>query len=79
MTGEDFGYKPGVVWNAKFEHSSLGKVFNKWLDESDKKEGLLKRLKHTESKNEDQLKMTENKKRKNLAQTMQKMFMMEGR
>ena len=30
---------------AKFEYSPLGKLFNKKLDESDKKEGLLKILK----------------------------------
>ena len=33
---------------------SIGKVFNKRLDEKDKKEGLLKRLKNIESKNEKQ-------------------------
>ena len=27
LTGEDLGYKPGVVEKAKFEYSSLGKVF----------------------------------------------------
>ena len=26
-TGEDLGYKPGVVEQAKFEYSPLGKVF----------------------------------------------------
>ena len=46
LTGEDLGYKPDVIQKAKFEYSSLGKVFNKVLDESDKKEGLLKRLKN---------------------------------
>ena len=30
----------------------MGKVFNKGLSESDKKEGLLKRLKNIEGKNE---------------------------
>ena len=30
---------------AKFEYSPLGKLFNKKLDESDKKEGILKILK----------------------------------
>ena len=44
-----------MVQKAKFEYSPLGKVFNKGLDESDKKEGLLKRLKNTEGKNKDQL------------------------
>ena len=45
LTGEDLGYKPDVIQKAKFEYSALGKVFNKGLDESDKKERLLKRLK----------------------------------
>ena len=45
LTGEDLGYKPDVIQRAKFEYSPLGKVFNKGLDESDKKERLLKRLK----------------------------------
>ena len=31
LTGEDLGYKPGVVEQAKFEYSPLGKVFNKGL------------------------------------------------
>ena len=46
MTGEDLRYKPDVVEKAKFEYSPLGKVFNAGLDESNKKEGLLKRLKN---------------------------------
>ena len=41
MTGGDLGYTPGVVEQAKFEYSPLGKVLNKWLDEKDKKVGLL--------------------------------------
>ena len=32
LTGEDLGYKPGVVQKAKFEYSPLGQVFNKWLN-----------------------------------------------
>ena len=55
VTGEDLGYKPDVIQKARFEYSPLGKVFNKGLDESDKKEGLLKRLKNIEGKNEQQL------------------------
>ena len=54
LTGEDLGYKPDVFQKTKFEYSPLGKVFNKGLDESDKKEGLLKRLKSIEGKNEQQ-------------------------
>ena len=37
LTGEDLGYKPDIVQKTKFEYSPLGKVFNKRLDESDKK------------------------------------------
>ena len=61
LTGKDLGYKPDVIQKAKFEYSPLGKVFNKGLDESDKKEGLLKRLKSIEDKSGKQLKMIENK------------------
>ena len=38
--------KISAIQKTKFEYSPLGKVFNKGLDESDKKEGLLKRLKN---------------------------------
>ena len=55
LTCEDLGCKPAVVEKEKFEYSPLGKVFNEGLDESDKKEGLLKRLKDIEGKNKDQL------------------------
>ena len=37
LTGEDLGYKPDVVQKLKFEYSPIGKVFNKGLDESEKK------------------------------------------
>ena len=39
----------------------MGKIFNKGLKEEGKKEGLLKRLKIIEDKNEQQLKTTKNK------------------
>ena len=55
LTGEDLGYKPEVVQKARFKYCPLGTVFNKGLDESEKNEGLLKRLKNIESKNEEQL------------------------
>ena len=55
MTGEDLGYKPDVIQKTKFQYSPLGKVFNKGSDKSDKKEGLLKRLKNIEGQNEQQL------------------------
>ena len=62
LTGEDLEYKPDVIQKVKFEYFPLGKVFNKGLDESDKKEGLLKRLKNIEDRSEKQLKLIQNKK-----------------
>ena len=41
LTGEDLGHKQDVIQKAKFEYSLLGIVFNKGLDESDKKEGQI--------------------------------------
>ena len=52
LTGEDLGLKPSTVEQAKCEYSPLGKIFNKGLSEEDKKEGLLKKLKNIEDKNE---------------------------
>ena len=37
LTGEDLGLKPSTVEQAKFEYSLLGKIFNKGLEEEDKK------------------------------------------
>ena len=45
------------IEQTKFEYSPLGKIFNKGLDKDDKKEGLFKRLKNIEDKNEEQLKL----------------------
>ena len=44
LAGEDLGNKPGLVEQAKFEYSSLDRVFNKGLDEKGKTEGLLKTI-----------------------------------
>ena len=52
LTGEDLGFKPSTVEQAKFKYSPLGEVFNKGLNEADQKEGFLKRLKNIEDKNE---------------------------
>ena len=52
LTGEDLGLKTSTVEQAKFEYSPLGRIFNKGLSEEDKKEGLFKRLKNIEDKNE---------------------------
>ena len=61
LTGEDPNYKPSTVEQAKFDCSPLNKFFNKGLDVKDKKEGLLKRIKNIEDKNEEQLKRIRDK------------------
>ena len=55
LTKKDLGYKPDAFEQAKFEYSPLGKVFTDGLDKSDRKEGLLKRLKNIEDKTNNQL------------------------
>ena len=52
MTNKDLSYKPDAFEQAKFEYSPLGKVF---IDGLDKFQGLLKRLKNIEDKNNNQL------------------------
>ena len=65
LTGEDLGLKPSTVEQAKFEYSPLGKLFTIGLEkEEDKKEGLLKRLKNIEGKNEEQLKVLKDQSQK---------------
>ena len=44
LTGEDLDLKPSTVEQAKFQYSTLVKIFNKGLSKDDKKEGILKRL-----------------------------------
>ena len=55
LTNKDLGYKTDAFEQAKFEYSPLGKVFNDGLDKFDRKEGLLKRLKNIEDRNNNQL------------------------
>ena len=43
---------PGIVEKAKFECSTLGKDFNKGLEEHDTEEGFLKRLHNIKDTNE---------------------------
>ena len=66
QTGEDLGIKPSTIEKAKFEYSPLGKIFNKGLSKDDKKEGLLKKLKNIEDKNEEELKAIEDQVKKQL-------------
>ena len=44
LTGEDLGYKPDALTQAKFGYSPLGKTLTFGSTKEDKKEGLLKRL-----------------------------------
>ena len=64
LTGKDLGLKPSTIEKAKFEYSPLGKILNKELSEEDKKEGLFKRLKNIDDKNEEQLKLLSNTNKK---------------
>ena len=66
LTGEDLGLKPSTVEQTKFEYSPLDKVFSKGLKEGDKEEGLFKRLKNIEDKNEKQLEAIKNYVKKQL-------------
>ena len=66
LTGEDLGYKPGVLEQAKFEYFPLGKVFNKGLEKVDKTDRLVKRLKNVKGKNKELLKAIKDQIRKQL-------------
>ena len=55
LTKKNINYKPNAFEQAKFEYSPLGKVFIDGLDKSDRKEGLLKRLKNIEDKSNNHL------------------------
>ena len=55
LTKKDLGYKPDAFEQAKFEYSPLGEAFTDGLDKSDRKEGLLKRLKNIEDRSNNQL------------------------
>ena len=58
LTGEDLGLKPSGIEQTKFQFSPLGKIFNMGLGkkEKNKTEGLFKRIKNIEDKNEELLK-----------------------
>ena len=55
LTKKDLNYKPNAFEQAKFEYLPLGKVFIDGLNKTDRKEGLLKRLKNIEDKSNNQL------------------------
>ena len=64
LNGEDLGYKPSETEQAKFDYSPFGKVFNKGLDKDDQIEGLFKRVRNIEDKNEELLKDIKNQRTK---------------
>ena len=66
LTGEDLGYEPSALEQARFEYSPLIKFLNKGLKEEKKEEGPLKILKIFEGKNKKQLKVFENQGNKQL-------------
>ena len=66
LTGEDLGFEPSALEQARFDYSRLSTIFSKRLKEDDKKEGLLKRLKNIEGKNEEQLKAIKDQDHKQL-------------
>ena len=50
LTGKDLGLKPSTIEQTKFEHSPLGKTFNKGLNKDhQKKKRLFKKLKNNEN------------------------------
>ena len=59
----------------------MGEIFNKGLKEDDQKEGLLKRLKYIEDKDEKQLKIMKNKteNRKEVTDFIQELLSLEGK
>ena len=57
LTGKDLGLETSTIQQVKFECSPLGKVFTKGLNKDDQKDGLFKRLKNIEDKNEELLKI----------------------
>ena len=60
LTKKHLKYKPDTFEQAKFEYSPLGKVFTDGLDKSHRNEGLLKRLKNIEDRNNNQLLVIKN-------------------
>ena len=66
LTGDDLGYEPRALEQARFDYSPLSKFLNKGLTEEEKKEGPLKILKNIEGRNEKQLKAIEDQGKKQL-------------
>ena len=67
LTGEDLGFEPGALEQARFEYSPLGKIFKRLTE--DTKKGFEKRLRNIEGKNEEQLKAIEDQGNKHWIQS----------
>ena len=55
LTKKDLGNKPDAFEQEKFEYLPLGQVFTDGLDKSNRKEGLLKRLRNIKDRSNNQL------------------------
>ena len=64
FTGEELNDRLSALEQIRFEVSRLGRIYNKGLSKVYHKDGIWKRLNNIEYKNEEQLKMIENKNRK---------------
>ena len=67
LTGEDLGFEPGALEQARFEYSPLGKIFKRLTE--DTKKGFEKRLRNIEGTNEEQLKAIEDQGNKHWIQS----------
>ena len=54
LAGENLGYKPSALEQARFDYSPLSKFLKEGLKEEEKKERPLQMLKNIEGKNEEQ-------------------------
>ena len=63
LTRKNLDLKPSTVEQTKYEYSALGKILSKGLSEKDRKEGLFKRIKNIEGKNEKQKQLKINEKK----------------
>ena len=66
LTGEDLGYEPSALGQARFEYSSLSRFLKKDLKEEEKEERPLKILKNIVDKNKKELKAIEDQGNKQL-------------
>ena len=66
LAGENLGYKPSALEQARFDYSPLSKFLKEGLKEEEKKEGPLQMLKNIEGKNEEQAEAIKDQGKNNL-------------